>query len=89
MDLPPILIPTLVALIVLATGFWQWRADRREARRMERDRLAALYVNPFLEAREELQSRLYNFLELGGIQTLSARFPDGSHSTETLYLIAR
>jgi hypothetical protein len=51
--------------------------------------MAALYVSPFLSACEELQSRIYKILELGGLDALRARYPDGSYGEETLYLIVR
>jgi hypothetical protein len=46
-------------------------------------------VNPFLSACEDLQSRIYSILELGGLRTLQKRYPDGSYAEETLYLIVR
>ena len=51
--------------------------------------MAALYVNPFLSACEELQSRIYKLLKLGGLSSLRKRYPDGSYAEETLYLIVR
>jgi hypothetical protein len=51
--------------------------------------MAALYVSPFLSACEELQSRIYKILELGGLEALRKRYPDGSYAEETLYLIVR
>jgi hypothetical protein len=78
--------------ITLATAvwaFWQWSHARDQERRKERERLAALYVNPFLSACEDLQSRIYNILELEGLKALRKRYPDGSHAEETLYLIVR
>lgn len=51
--------------------------------------MAALYVSPFLSACEELQSRIYKLLKLGGLGALRARYPDGAYAEETLYLIVR
>jgi len=51
--------------------------------------MAALYVSPFLSACEELQSRIYKILELGGLHSLQERYTDGSYAEETLYLIVR
>lgn len=67
----------------------QERNDRINERERERKRFAALYVNPFLLACEELQSRLYNILERKGLSALKKRYPDGDYSEETLYLIAQ
>jgi hypothetical protein len=70
-------------------AIWTWSQDRELERQKERARLAALYVNPFLSACEDLQSRIYNILELGGLRALRQRYPDGAYAAETLYLIVR
>ena len=66
-----------------------WSHEREREHQKERTRLAALYVNPFLSACEDLQSRIYHVLELGGIRALRQRYPDGAYAAETLYLIVR
>ena len=79
-------------LVPLAMGAWAvltWAHSQEQEREKERDRLTALYVNPFLSACEDLQSRIYKILELGGLDVLKERYPDGSHAEETLYLIVR
>lgn len=79
-------------LIPVAMGLWAiwtWSQDREQDRQKERARLAALYVNPFLSACEDLQSRIYNILEYDGLSTLRQRYPDGTYAEETLYLIVR
>jgi hypothetical protein len=70
-------------------AIWTWSQEQERERLMERARLAALYVNPFLSACEDLQSRIYHILELEGLRTLRKRYPDGSYAEEVLYLIAR
>src|SRR5262245_39149854 len=53
-------------LIPVAMGLWAvwtWSQEREQGRLTERARLAALYVNPFMSACEDLQSRIYNILE--------------------------
>lgn len=70
-------------------GIWTWSYERRQSRYLDRTRLTALYVNPFLSACEDLQSRIYNILELDGLRSLRKRYPDGSYAEETLYLIVR
>src|SRR5919108_1637088 len=70
-------------------AIWTWSQDREQERQKERTRLAALYANPFLSACEDLQSRIYNILELGGLRALRRRYPDGAYAAETLYLIVR
>ena len=79
-------------VIPMAMGLWAiwtWTQEREQDRKNERMRLAALYVNPFLSACEDLQSRIYNILELGGLSKLQKRYPDGAYAEETLYLIVR
>ena len=66
-----------------------WATDRERERATERARISALYVNPFLSSCEDLQSRIYSILELGGLDSLRKRYPDGSYADETLYLIVR
>jgi hypothetical protein len=79
-------------LIPVAMGLWAawtWSQEQEQERLTKRDRLAALYVNPFMSACEDLQSRIYNILELGGLRILRERYPDGAYAEETLYLIVR
>ncbi len=79
------LIPVLTAAWAVLT----WAHDHEKQRQRERARVAALYINPFLSACEELQSRIYKILELDGLPVLRRRYPDGSHADETLYLLVR
>jgi len=79
-------------LIPVAMGLWAiwtWSREQEQERLIERGRLAAMYVNPFMSACEDLQSRIYSVLELGGLRTLRERYPDGAYAEETLYLIVR
>ncbi len=79
----------LVPVATAVWALWTWAHERNRERDEERARLTALYVNPFLSAAENLQSRIYNILELGGLRSLQKRYPDGSYADETLYLIVR
>jgi hypothetical protein len=79
------LIPVTMGLWAI----WTWSQQREQERLTERARLAALYVNPFLSACEDLQSRIYHVLELEGLSTLRRRYPDGDYAEEILYLIVR
>src|SRR5262245_57527746 len=79
-------------LISVAMGLWAvwtWAQQQDQERLTKRDRLAAMYVNPFMSACEDLQSRIYSILELGGLRILRQRYPDGAYAEETLYLIVR
>jgi hypothetical protein len=79
------LIPVTMGLWAV----WTWSQEQKQDRLTQRARLAALYVNPFMSACEDLQSRIYSILELGGLRTLRKRYPDGAFAEETLYLIVR
>src|SRR6267142_4181403 len=79
------LIPVTMGLWAL----WTWSQEREQERLSKRARLAALYVNPFMSACEDLQSRIYNILELRGLRKLRERYPDGAYAEEILYLIVR
>lgn len=79
-------------IIPLAMGVWAvwtWSRDQGINREKERGRMAALYVNPFLSACEDLQSRIYNIVELGGLDPLRKHASAGDHAEETLYLVVR
>src|SRR3989449_3987904 len=79
----------LIPIVMGLWAIWTWSQEQEQERTTERARLAALYVNPFMSACEDLQSRIYNILELGGLRTLQKRYPDGTYAEETLYLIVR
>jgi hypothetical protein len=73
-------------------GFWAvytWRKLRSDDQRRTQDSLETLFANPMLFVTDDLQSRLYNVLDDGGLVPLSARYSDGWHAEETLYLVAR
>ena len=56
----------LSVLSAAATVVWSvltWSQDQQKQRQLKRDQEAALYVNPFLLALQELQSRFYSILE--------------------------
>src|SRR5215510_16095373 len=79
----------LIPIVMGLWAIWTWTQEWEQGRATERARLAALYVNPFLSACEDLQSRIYHILERGGLHSLRQRYPDGGYAAETLYLIAR
>ena len=91
MDADLLGIAVTLAIAVVGGGWtlWKWHSDRRDDRRQERQRLDSLYVNPLLFAAEEVQSRLYNILDRGGLGPLRATASRERYPVETLYLIAR
>ncbi len=84
-------IPTawLIPAAPAIWAVWTWAHEHALVREKERERVTALYVNPFLSSCEDLQSRIYKLLELDGLGALRERYPDGGHSEETLYLLVR
>jgi len=87
----PLLFPTtwLVPAATAAWAVWTWAHEQAIEREKERARITALYVNPFLSACEDLQSRIYKLVELDGLHKLRKRYPDGSFAEETLYYLVR
>ena len=79
----------LWGLIPAVWAVWTWAQEHKKGRMETRQRMVALYVYPFLSACEDLQSRIYNILDLNGLRVLRKRYPDGSYADETLYLIVR
>jgi hypothetical protein len=63
----------------LAAAVWSvltWSAEQQKGRQLKRDREAALYVNPFLVATDELQSQLYSILEKDELAFYKKEYPD-------------
>ncbi len=87
----PIVFPTawLVPAATAVWAVWTWAHEQSLERERERARIIALYVNPFLSACEDLQSRIYKIIELEGLPKLRERYPDGSYAEETIYLVVR
>lgn len=81
---------TLVATVGAAGwAVWTWASQRKADRLQERQRVDSLYVNPMLFAAQDLQSRLFNLLDRGGLGPLRKRDPAGGYAVELVYLLAR
>ncbi len=79
-------------LVTVAMGAWAvltWAHEQKDEREKVRERMAALYVQPFLSACEDLQSRIYKIIETRGLSALRERYPDGTYAEETIYLLCR
>jgi len=69
----------LSVLSAVGTAIWSvltWSHDQQTQRQLRRDQEAALYVNPYLLALQELQSRLYSILEEGELGFYKKEYPD-------------
>jgi hypothetical protein len=77
------------ALVAAIWAVWTWRQQRETDRRQALERVDALYVNPFLFAAEDLQSRLYNILHKQGLIPLRSAYPDGLYADQLMHQVAR
>jgi len=73
---PTTILSILSALAATVWSVWTWSEDQKKQRQVKRDQEAALYVNPFLIAAEELQSLLYNILEGDELALYRKEYPD-------------
>lgn len=60
---PMLVFSVLSALAAGVWSVWTWREDQEKERKLKRDQESALFVNSFIVALEELQSRVYGILE--------------------------
>jgi hypothetical protein len=66
-------------LSMLGTGVfyvWTWREDQEKQRSLKRSHESALFVNSFIQAIEELQSRLYGILEGDDLAFYKQLYPE-------------
>jgi hypothetical protein len=77
------------ALVAAGWAVWKWSSEREEDRRVERERLASLYLTPFAFACEDLQSRLYNIVCTEGLSLQDTDVAPERFARETLYLLAQ
>jgi hypothetical protein len=73
---PVEILSVLSALATAVWSVWTWSEEQQKERQLKRDQEAALYVNSFLLALEELQSRLYSILEEDELAFYKKEYPD-------------
>jgi hypothetical protein len=56
-------VSILSAATAAVWSIWTWREEQEKERKVKRDQESAIFVNSFIQALEELQSRLYGVLE--------------------------
>jgi hypothetical protein len=77
------------ALVAAGWAIWKWSSEREQDRRVERERLASLYLTPFAFACEDLQSRLHNIVCTSGLSLQESDVTEERFAREALYLFAR
>jgi hypothetical protein len=60
---PTLLLSILSAATAAVWSIWTWKEEQEKERQLRRDQESAIFVNSFIQALEELQSRLYGVLE--------------------------
>jgi hypothetical protein len=55
---------------------WTWREEQEKERKLKRDQESAIFVNSFIQALEELQSRLYGILEREDLTFYKKEYPE-------------
>ena len=73
---PAQILTILSALAAAVWTVWTWSEEQQKERQSKRDQEAALYVNSFLSALEELQSQLYGILEEDELAFYKQEYPD-------------
>jgi len=72
---PTLILSVLSAIAASVWSVWRWSEEQQKERQLKRDQEAALYVNSFMLAIEELQSRLYSILEQGELASIRRNTP--------------
>jgi hypothetical protein len=76
-------------LITAMLTFYLWWRDTQRRRAKDLEISTALYINPFIDACEQLQSRLYNVFQLQGLIALKKQYENGKHAYEMVFQLAR
>jgi hypothetical protein len=72
---PAQILAVLSGLAAAVWSVWTWSEDQKKGRQIKRDQEAALFVNAFMLATEELQSRLYGILEEDELAFYRKKYP--------------
>jgi len=71
-----VILSVLSGLVATVWSVWTWSQEQHKDRQLKRDQEAALYVNSFLLALEELQSQLYSILEEDELAFYKKEYPE-------------
>jgi hypothetical protein len=73
----PMLIISILSMFGTSAFYvWTWREDQEKQRSLKRSHESALFVNSFIQAIEELQSRLYGILEGDDLAFYKQEYPE-------------
>ena len=91
---PTLVFSVLSTLAAAVFYVWTWREDQEKERNLKRSHESALFVNSFIQAIEELQSRLYGILEGDDLAYYKHEYPEqyefGSpFAVEILYRLSK
>jgi len=71
----PLILSVLSALGAAVWSVWTWSEHQQKERQIKRDREAALYVNSFILAVAQMQSKLYKILEEDELAFYKREYP--------------
>ncbi len=73
---PTLILSILSAATAAVWSVWTWRDEQEKERKHIRDQESAIFVNSFIQALEELQSRLYGVLERDDLTFYNKEYPE-------------
>lgn len=73
---PTLVLSILSAVTAAVWSIWTWREEQQKERQLRRDQESAVFVNSFIQATEELQSRLYGILEGDDLAFYKKEYPE-------------
>jgi len=76
-------------IVTALLTFSLWRLDNSRKRVNDLQIAAALYINPFIDACEQLQSRIYNVFAMDGLTALKKHYEEDNYAYEMLFQLAR
>jgi hypothetical protein len=73
---PTLILSILSAVTAAVWSVWTWREEQQKERQLRRDQESAIFVNSFIQATEELQSRLYGILKGDDLAFYKKEYPE-------------
>jgi hypothetical protein len=73
---PTLFLSILSAVTAAVWSVWTWREEQQKERQLKRDQESAIFVNSYIMALEELQSRLHGMLEGNDFPFYKKEYPE-------------